>query len=86
MISTPNFEGKEKYECIALIFKEHKDKSFSVAMLADVLETTNVVSIQLILDQMILEGKLEEGPVMIRDEEVHVYASKENKAYIADGS
>ncbi len=78
-----NFAGKEKYDCIDLVYKTYPKKSFSIDMLCEVLETRMKEEVQLILDQMILEGKLEQGPIDVDGKELWVYASKE--AYVEDG-
>ena len=76
-ISKPDFEGKEKYTLIDLVFKEHKDKSFSVDMLARALHTSNKESVQLVCDQMVIEEKIVGGPVIIDRLEINVYASSQ---------
>ena len=79
-----NFAGKEKYDCNDLVFKTYPKKSFSVDMFCEILETKMDKEVKLILEQMIIEGKLEEGPVEIDGVDVWVWASKEG--YVEGGA
>lgn len=84
MNSTPNFDGKECYDLVDRIFKELPKKSFSAKMLSDIIGFRNTVEVcQLVLDQMVYEGKLECGPDPERKVDDIIYASKE--AYIDGG-
>ena len=79
-----DFDGKEKYMLIDMIFKDNVKKSFSLDMLCEILRTDQVEKVRLILEQMErVEQKITSGPVTIDGEEVYVYISME--AYQMDG-
>jgi len=82
-----NFDGRECYSLIDTIFKEcgSQKRSFRAEDFGKILGTGKSVEMcQIVLDQMMNEGKLECGPDPAGIIEGTLYASRE--AYIEDGS